>query len=70
MQGLLKGSSFCGDEDGNINLWKLYNLLTGNKRSYIDIFLDRSVNAFSFSEQLRLRLKEEMKAGISIKHYI
>jgi hypothetical protein len=31
--------SFCRDEDGNINLWKLYNLLTGsNKSSYIDSF--------------------------------
>ncbi|MDB4443260.1 DUF3871 family protein [Saprospiraceae bacterium] len=32
--------------DGNINLWNLYNLLTGSlKTSYINTFLDRGVNA-------------------------
>lgn len=31
---------------GDINLWNVYNLFTGaNKNSYIDNFLDRSVNA-------------------------
>jgi hypothetical protein len=50
--------SFCRDEDGNINLWKLYNLLTGsNKSSYIDSFLDKSANAYSFTEQLRFALE-------------
>ena len=30
----------------DINMWKFYNLLTGaNKSSYIDSFLDRSLNA-------------------------
>lgn len=34
------------NEDGNISLWKLYNLFTGaNKNSYIDNFVDRSLNA-------------------------
>jgi hypothetical protein len=50
--------SFCRDENGNINLWKLYNLLTGsNKSSYIDSFLDRSVNAYSFTEHIRWALE-------------
>ncbi len=45
--------SFCRDANGDINLWKLYGLFTGsNKSSYIDTFLDRSVNAFSFTESL------------------
>ncbi len=45
--------SFCKNEDGSINLWKVYNLLTGaNKSSYINTFLDRSVNAFNFTEGL------------------
>jgi hypothetical protein len=45
--------SFCRDGNGDINLWKLYGLFTGsNKSSYIDTFLDRSVNAFSFTESL------------------
>jgi hypothetical protein len=49
-----KDESFCKDRDGNINLWRLYNLFTGaNKSTYIDNFLDRSVNAFNFVEQVR-----------------
>ena len=49
-----KDESFCRDANGNINLWKLYNLFTGaNKSSYIDSFLDRSVNAFQLVEQIR-----------------
>ncbi len=46
--------SFCRDDAGNINLWRLYNLFTGaNKSSYIDTFLDRSVNAFDFVHGLK-----------------
>ena len=53
-----KNDSFCRDINGNINLWKLYNLLTGtNKGSYIDSFLDKSVNAYSFTQQLRWALE-------------
>ncbi len=49
-----KDESFCRDANGDINLWKLYNLFTGaNKSTYIDSFLDRSVNAFNFVEQVR-----------------
>lgn len=52
--------SFCRDQQGNINLWKLYNLFTGsNKSSYIDTFLDRSVNAFQFVEELRFALDKK-----------
>ena len=43
--------SFCKNADGTINLWNVFNLLTGaNKNSYIDTFLDRVVNAFNFTE--------------------
>lgn len=53
-----RDKSFCRDSNGNINLWKLYNLLTGsNKSSYIDRFLDRSVNAYNFVEQIRWALE-------------
>ena len=53
-----KDTSFCRGDDGNINLWKFYNLLTGaNKSSYIDTFLDRTVNALSFSQVLLNSLK-------------
>jgi hypothetical protein len=49
-----KDESFCRDANGDINLWRLYNLFTGaNKSTYIDSFLDRSVNAFNFVEQVR-----------------
>jgi hypothetical protein len=45
--------SFCRDPDGSINLWKVYNLFTGaNKSSYIDTFLERADNAFSFTGSL------------------
>ena len=37
-------------DDKEISMWKMYNLLTGaNKSSYIDSFLDRSLNAGELS---------------------
>ena len=49
--------SFCRNDAGDINLWKMYNLFTGaNKSSYVDSFLERSVNAFEFIHQLQLGL--------------
>ncbi len=52
--------SFCRDGNGDINLWNLYGLFTGaNKSSYIDTFLDRSVNAFSFTESLVMALEHD-----------
>ena len=45
--------SFSRGQNGDIDLWKLYGLFTGsNKSSYIDAFLNRSVNAFSFTQEL------------------
>jgi hypothetical protein len=53
-----KDNSFCRDGNGNINLWKLHNLFTStNKSSYIDSFLDRSVSAYNFVEQIRWGLE-------------
>lgn len=44
---------FCRNPDGSINLWNVYNLFTGaNKQSYIDTFLDKGLNAFSFVKHL------------------
>lgn len=55
-----RDESFCRSEDGNINLWRLFNLFTGtNKSTYIDSFLDRSVNAYQFAEQLRWALENK-----------
>ena len=48
--------SYISDENfgsfGNeLNMWKFYNLLTGaNKSSYIDSFLDRSLNATEIAQ--------------------
>ncbi|MEI9943294.1 MAG: DUF3871 family protein [Chitinophagaceae bacterium] len=55
-----KDKSFCRDNIGNINLWKLYNLFTGtNKSSYIDSFIDKSVNAYHFIEKIKWALEEK-----------
>ena len=51
-------TSFCRDEKGDINLWRVYNLFTGvNKSSYIDQYLERGINAFEFVEQVRWSLE-------------
>jgi hypothetical protein len=49
--------SFCRNTDGSISLWRLFNLFTNaNKSSYIDNFLDRNLNAFAFTDSLRLAI--------------
>jgi len=46
-------SDFSRQENGTINLWNLYNLITGaNKSSYIDSFLDRGLFAYEFTQEL------------------
>lgn len=58
-----RDESFCRDTDGNINLWRLYNLFTGvNKSSYIDSFAEKSVNAFQFAEQIRSALENKTQS--------
>lgn len=48
---------FCKNDDGNINLWNVFNLFTSaNKSSYIDSFLNRNVNAFEFTNGLKRTL--------------
>ena len=55
--------SFCRSSNGEIDLWKLYQLLTGsNKSSYIDSFLDRSLNAFTFTESLIDALDDQSRS--------
>jgi hypothetical protein len=44
-----RDEAFCRNRDNTINLWNVYNLFTGaNRNSYIDTFLNRSVNATDF----------------------
>lgn len=45
--------NFSRNNEGEINFWKFYNLMTeANKSSYIDSNLERNVNAFEFVIQL------------------
>ena len=54
-----KDDNFSKDGD-KINMWKVYNLMTGaNKSSYIDNFLDRSLNASQITEGLTRALRGE-----------
>jgi hypothetical protein len=57
------GDSHFGLEfNGDISLWKLYNLLTAaNKSSYIDLLLPRAANASSFVSGLALALEQGKK---------
>ncbi|MGE8532997.1 MAG: DUF3871 family protein [Chryseobacterium sp.] len=49
--------SFCKADNGEINLWNVYNLFTqANKSSYIDTFLDRNLNAFDFIKGIQQAL--------------
>ncbi|WP_036678334.1 DUF3871 family protein [Daejeonella oryzae] len=51
---------FGGDQYNTISLWNLYNLFTGvNKTTYIDNFLDRSVNAYQFVKNLQYGLENK-----------
>jgi len=55
--------SFCREESGEINLWKVYNLFTGaTKSSYIDTFLDRNVGSILFINSLVDHLRNRTKS--------
>jgi hypothetical protein len=55
--------SFCRSEEGNIDMWKVYNLFTSAaKTSYIDTFLDRSTGSYIFIEALINHLRRSSKS--------
>jgi hypothetical protein len=55
--------TFCRSEDGNIDLWKVYNLFTSAaKTSYIDTFLERNAGSFVFIEALVNHLSSSSKS--------
>jgi hypothetical protein len=55
--------SFCRSEDGNIDMWKVYNLFTSaTKSSYIDTFLDRTTGSFIFITELINHLRSSKKS--------
>jgi hypothetical protein len=50
--------SFCRNDNGDINLWRLYNLFTSaNKTSYIDTFLDRGAGCSDFVQSIASQLE-------------
>jgi hypothetical protein len=50
--------SFCRSEDGDIDMWKLYNLFTSaSKTSYIDSFLERNIGSYVFISELIKHLR-------------
>jgi hypothetical protein len=50
--------AFSRNGNGSIDLWRLYNLFTGaNKSSYIDTFLDRGEQCFSFTRFLTQQIE-------------
>ena len=52
--------AFACDKQGEIDLWRVFNLFTGaNKSSYIDSFLTRSRNAMVFADGLAKALAGE-----------
>lgn len=56
----LHDANFAGERNNGITMWKFYNLITGaNKRSYIDSFLLRSVNATTTCEGITKALTGE-----------
>lgn len=49
-----------GSLGNDLNMWKFYNLLTGsNKSSYIDLFLDRALNATEIAQGITSALHGE-----------
>lgn len=52
--------NFTPKDSKEISMWNVYNLLTGaNKSSYIDNFMDRSLNATQLTEGLNKALYGE-----------
>ncbi len=57
VDGYYNDENFSRHSDGSISVWNLYNLFTGaNKSSYIDRFLERSVNALDVVRNLATAL--------------
>jgi len=55
--------SFCRSENGDIDLWKVYNLFTSaTKSSYIDTYLDRNVGSYKFLGTLIDSLRGDKKS--------
>jgi len=57
-RGYYEDPYFGRYHNGDINLWSLYNLLTGaNKSTYVDQFVSRSSNAYNLTESIKYSLQ-------------
>lgn len=55
-----KDKNFKAENNGSINLWKLYNIMTDSvKSSYIDSFLNRDCQAYEFIQMLANSLQND-----------
>lgn len=55
-----RDDNFKAEENGEINMWKFYNLLTGAvKNSYIDVWLGREANSMDTSLGIASALRKE-----------
>ena len=51
--------NFSRSSSGSISLWRFYNLFTGaNKQSYIDKFVERGVNGYELTQQIKVALDD------------
>lgn len=58
VKGYYHDPNFSCDDNGRIDLWNFYNLLTGaNKSSYIDHHLERVVNAYDITQELAFSIE-------------
>lgn len=61
-KGYYEDENFSRNSDGTISLWCLYNLLTGSvKSSYIDTFLNRSVNSYELVKELGISIENNSR---------
>lgn len=60
-KGYYEDQNFSRQEDGSINLWNVYNLLTeATKSSYIDSFLARSLNSHELIQKLAHSIQNDV----------
>jgi hypothetical protein len=60
-KGYYEDEHFNRNNNGSISLWNIYNLLTGAvKSSYIDTFLERSVNSHELIQKLSNSFKNDL----------
>jgi hypothetical protein len=60
VKNYINDTHFRADDDGYIDMWKLFNLfIESTKSNYIDNFLSRNSNTYEFVNHLRAALKNQ-----------